>query len=92
MAFPKDKIMVARRIIKRYADKKTIQPEQLFKGYDVEAEHDGRMGKGTDVVKGNKTVRGKIALAHLNEDPFYYDHLEEMEKKYSKKGVEKKGK
>ena len=61
----------------KHADKK-----QLARGVDIEAEHDGRRGKGTDVVRGNPINQAKIAMAHLNEDPKYYSHLKEMEDKY----------
>lgn len=40
---------------------------------DVELEH-------ADVTGGDPVMTGKIALAHLREDPQYYDKLERMEK------------
>jgi len=54
--------------------------EQFRKGMDVELEH-GTINKNTNVTNNNPLMTGKIALAHLNEFPDYYDRLEEMEKK-----------
>lgn len=53
--------------------------KQLKMGFDVEKEHDGRMGKDTDVVKNDTTIL-KIAVAHLREDPNYYTKLKKVEK------------
>jgi hypothetical protein len=45
----------------------------FHRGMDVELEH-------ADVTGGDPVMTGKIALAHLREDPQYYDKLERMEK------------
>ena len=53
--------------------------EQFRTGMDVELEH-GRRDLPTNVTNDDPLVTGKIALAHLNEFPDYYDRLEKMEK------------
>jgi hypothetical protein len=50
-----------------------IDIDQFRKGLEVETEH-------ADVVGDNLKTLGKIALAHLDEIPDYYDRLEKMEK------------
>jgi hypothetical protein len=52
--------------------------DQFRRGLDVELEH-GRRDPATDVTADDPLVTGKIALAHLNEFPDYYDRLEKME-------------
>jgi hypothetical protein len=52
--------------------------EQFRMGMDVELEH-GSENKLTNVTDNDPLLTGKIALAHLNEFPDYYDRLEEME-------------
>lgn len=56
-----------------------LKVDQLKMGFDVEKEHDGRMGKDTDVIKNDGSVL-KIAVAHLREDPNYYTKLKKVEK------------
>jgi hypothetical protein len=53
--------------------------DQFRKGMDVELEH-GSRDSLTNVTNGDPIITGKIALAHLNEFPDYYDRLEKMEK------------
>lgn len=53
--------------------------EQFQKGMDVELEHGLRDG-ATNVTDDDLLFTGKIALAHLNEYPDYYDRLEKLEK------------
>jgi hypothetical protein len=53
--------------------------EQFRKGMEVELEH-GRQDPATNVTDDDPMLTGKIALAHLNEFPDYYDRLEEMER------------
>lgn len=53
--------------------KSGFDPDQLRKGIKVEMEHTA-----------DRAVAKEIAQDHLAEDPKYYDHLKEMEKKYSK--------
>ena len=57
--------------------------EQFRRGMDVELEH-GRRDKETDVTGDDALTTGKIALAHLNEFPDYYDRLEKMEEEAEK--------
>ena len=45
---------------------------------DVELEH-GRRDEDTNVTNDDPLTTGKIALAHLNEFPDYYDWLEKLE-------------
>jgi hypothetical protein len=52
--------------------------QDFRKGMNVELEH-------RDVTKGNLTLTGKIALAHLKERPDYYERLEVVEKASRKK-------
>lgn len=54
------------------------KPEQFRMGLDVELEH-GTVNPSTNVTDDDLLVTGKIALAHLNEFPDYYDRLEKME-------------
>ena len=53
--------------------------DQFKKGMEVELEH-GSKDSLTNVTNGDPLITGKIALAHLNEFPDYYDRLEKMEK------------
>jgi len=53
--------------------------EQFRMGMDVELEH-GKVYELTNVSNDDPLATGKIALAHLNEFPDYYDRLEKMEK------------
>lgn len=52
--------------------------EQLRRGMQVELEH-GRRDPLTDVTDDDPLVTVRIAWAHLNEFPDYYDRLERME-------------
>ena len=52
--------------------------DQFLKGMNVELEH-GKVDKKTNVTDDDSIKTGKIALAHLNEFPDYYDRLAEME-------------
>jgi len=53
--------------------------DQFRRGMDVELEH-GLIDSKTNVTNDDSLMTGKIALAHLNEFPDYYDRLEKMEK------------
>ena len=57
--------------------------DQFRRGMDVEMEH-GLCDTFTNVSNDDPLVTGKIALAHLNEFPDYYDRLEQMEKEAEK--------
>jgi len=52
--------------------------DQFRRGMNVELEH-GLHDLLTNVTDDDPVVTGKIALAHLNEFPDYYDRLELME-------------
>jgi len=52
--------------------------DQFRRGMDVELEH-GTIDENTNVTNDDALITGKIALAHLNELPDYYDRLEKME-------------
>jgi hypothetical protein len=52
--------------------------EQFRMGMDVELEH-GTRDKKTNVTNNDPLTTGKIALAHLNEFPDYYDRLDRLE-------------
>ena len=45
---------------------------------DIELEH-GLRDSSTNVTDDDPLITGKIALAHLNEFPDYYDRLEKLE-------------
>ena len=53
--------------------------DQFRRGMDVELKH-GTRDPSTNVTDDDALMTGKIALAHLNEFPDYYDRLEKMEK------------
>ena len=57
--------------------------EQFRKGMDVELEH-GLRNPHTNVTNDESLTTGKIALAHLNEFPDYYDRLERLESEAKK--------
>lgn len=52
---------------------------QFKTGLNVELEH-GSRDPSTNVTNDDPIMTGKIALAHLNEFPDYYDRLQKMEK------------
>ena len=52
--------------------------DQFCRGMNVELEHGTRDPK-TNVTDDDPLATGKIALAHLNEFPDYYDRLDKME-------------
>jgi hypothetical protein len=52
--------------------------EDLRAGMDVELEH-GLVDPRTNVTDDDPVMTAKIALAHLNEFPDYYERLERME-------------
>jgi len=69
-------------------DWKDFDVEQFRAGMDVELEH-GTQDPKTNVTGDDLLMTGKIALAHLNEFPDYYDRLEAMEeeaKRFWKRG------
>jgi len=54
--------------------------EQFRHGMDIELEH-GTVDSNTNVTNDDALMTSKIALAHLNEFPDYYDRLDKMEEK-----------
>jgi hypothetical protein len=52
--------------------------DQFRRGMDIELEH-GLDDSLTNVTDNDPLMTGKIALAHLNEFPDYYDRLAKME-------------
>ena len=57
--------------------------DQFRRGLNVELEH-GKIHADTNVSNDDSLVTGKIALAHINEFPDYYDRLEKLEKRANK--------
>ena len=53
--------------------------DQFRRGMNVELEH-GFVDPATNITNDDALMTGKIALAHLNEIPDYYDRLEKMER------------
>jgi len=53
--------------------------DQFRRGMDVELEH-GLRDPRTNVTGDDPLTTAKIALAHLNEFPDYYDRLEALER------------
>lgn len=69
--------------------------EEFLDGMNIELEH-GKVNKKTNVTNDNFLITAKIALAHLNEFPNYYNqeyglrHFEEFLKiKLENKNIEK---
>ena len=79
-AFPwtKKEILKAAKELK--IDTSIISLETIIKGIETELEH-GKINPRTNVTNSDLIVTIKIALAHLSEDPKYYELLSEMEKK-----------
>lgn len=65
--------------------------DQFKKGLHAELEHGKEgphLGVNTDVTHNDPIKTGKIALAHINEYPRYYDGLRKMEaKEYQKSNL-----
>jgi len=69
----------ARRIGERLGLKwDRFDVDQFRRGMEVELEH-GLRDPVTNVTDDDLLTTGKIALAHLNEFPDYYDRLDKME-------------
>lgn len=69
---------------RRYGEELSIRwdrfnVDQFRRGMDVELEHGLRDPK-TNVSNDDPLTTARIALAHLNEFPDYYDRLEKMER------------
>ncbi len=66
-----------------------IPLETLHRGVNIELEHGSRDAK-TNVTNDSIMTSLKIACAHLQEFPDYYDALDKMEAKLKKKWSGKK--
>jgi hypothetical protein len=53
-------------------DKVSFTPEEYLEGINIELEH-GSVDPDTNVSNDDPLTTGKIALAHLNESPIYYN-------------------
>jgi hypothetical protein len=53
-------------------DKVEFTPEEYLEGINIELEH-GTVDPHTNVSNNDPIITGKIALAHLNESPIYYN-------------------
>lgn len=62
--------MYAASILEINFDK--FSPEEFLEGINIELEH-GTISKKTNVTNDNLIITAKIALAHLNEFPNYYN-------------------
>lgn len=72
--------------------KEQYKPKDLREGMQVEEEHGPGAGDPrVDVTKGSKKRTAQIALAHLEEDPDYYEKLEKMESGSQKSGAYRLG-
>lgn len=65
------------------ADWNKYPVEQMQKGLEVELEH-GSICPETNITNDDLFLTAKIALAHLNEFPDYYNRLEIMENEAKK--------
>lgn len=68
--------------------------EEFLEGMNIELEH-GTVDKETNVTDDDRLVTAKIALAHLNETPLYYNEdigLEAWEEAIEKIKGDTKGK
>jgi hypothetical protein len=68
-------------------DEEEFGPHDLLVGILVETEH-GPVDPETDVTEGSLEAAAKIAWAHLNEHPDYYEKLSEMEEELEEKTAE----
>ena len=63
----------------KFALNPNVVPVDTFhQGLNVELEHGSNIPI-SNVTDDNLTLVGKIAVAHLIEDPYYYQRLEKME-------------
>lgn len=53
-------------------NKVKFTPEEYLEGINIELEH-GLVDSETNVTNDDPLITGKIALAHLNEVPLYYN-------------------
>lgn len=64
-----DALMVARELGVNF---RKFKPEDLLEGINIELEH-GKVNTETNVTNDDLLMTAKIALAHLNEFPNYYN-------------------
>ncbi len=80
----------AKRIAKKLNLNLEVIDLKIWKtGMNIELEH-GYINTKTNVTNNNLLKTGKIALAHLLEDPGYYQRLVKMEKQAEKYWSNKK--
>ncbi len=65
----------------------TISLEQFHMGMNVELEHGSKLGKKTNITGDSPIQTGRIALAHLKEDPKYYSKLKRIEQDKQNKSL-----
>jgi Protein of unknown function (DUF5661) len=72
----------ARRLLVKFrVDPAVVSAKTLRDGMRVELEHGRRGGVRTNVTNNRLDDTARIALAHLEEFPDYYTHLERMEER-----------
>ena len=73
------------KTFKQYLDKKTLTPAEIAKKHNVSIDTvQAALTKGIKVERehtDHPDVAKKITLAHLGEDPNYYEKLKKVEKK-----------
>lgn len=71
---------IAKYYLKKYNINQQIVPLKWFSyAMEVELEHGSRYGNVTNVTHDDLDITVRIVLAHLIEDPFYYQRLYKME-------------
>ena len=65
-------VLYAAKVLEIKFDK--FSPEEFLDGINIELEH-GFISPKTNVTNDNLIVTAKIALAHLNEIPNYYNKV-----------------
>ena len=63
-------VLYAASILKITFDK--FAPQEFLEGINIEVEH-GKINPSTNVTNNDLLMTAKIALAHLNEYPNYYN-------------------
>lgn len=86
--------MISLKLAKYYMEYLRINPAvidpRIFQyAMNVEMEH-GKLRSDLDVIHGNLLVCAKIALAHLEEFPDYYEELKKMEHRLDRKWAGKR--
>lgn len=70
----------AKKLAEKYNINTKLIPIKWFKyGLEVELEHGFMYGALTNVSMDDPDTTAKIVIAHLIEDPFYYQRLKKME-------------